>query len=265
MQQIDQHKISEILDGSSDLNQNSDLFDLLDKKFSQTAMSDAIVDTLALEKILNNADLQKRGIDFSALLQLAWYFGESNQIRELKFVDKGEGMISISLVSDEFDILETTLYLRENSVKLERMRVNKFRANKGIGSQTLIQMILYLQQQWFEKIFVMASRQWDLDQKYKSKGYSFFPKFWFLPLYSLDPRHEKRKMKILEKIQNTPEFCEVQSLDEFFTLKDENGEKVWLEYWKKIGIWLEMEFDLSKSSSSRQIFEEYLTTYLDND
>lgn len=71
MQQIDQHKISEILDGSSDLNQNSDLFDLLDKKFSQTAMSDAIVDTLALEKILNNADLQKRGIDFSALLQLA--------------------------------------------------------------------------------------------------------------------------------------------------------------------------------------------------
>lgn len=56
-------------------------------------------------------------------------------------------MISISLVSDEFDILETTLYLRENSVKLERMRVNKFRANKGIGSQTLIQMILYLQQQ----------------------------------------------------------------------------------------------------------------------
>lgn len=62
-------------------------------------------------------------------------------------MDKGEGMISISLVSDEFDILETTLYLRENSVKLERMRVNKFRANKGIGSQTLIQMILYLQQQ----------------------------------------------------------------------------------------------------------------------
>ncbi len=33
-------------------------------------------------------------------------------------------------------------------------------------------------------------------------------------------------MKILEKIQNTPEFCEVQSLDEFFTLKDENGKKI---------------------------------------
>ncbi len=71
MQQIAQHKISEILDGSLDLNQNSDLFDLLDKNFSQSAMSDAIVDTLVLEKILDNSDLQKRGIDFSALLKLA--------------------------------------------------------------------------------------------------------------------------------------------------------------------------------------------------
>lgn len=265
MQQIDHKKIGEMLDDSSDLIQNSDFFNLLDKRFSQTKLNNAITNVLEIEKILSNPDLQQRGIEFSDLLKLSGYFGEINQICDLKIINDEPWMYQIKIISDEFDRFERTIDFNSKTIRLKKIIVNQFKVNQKISKNYLINLIYFAQAKGFDKITLMASKMIDLSKKHVIKGYFFYPKFWFIPREAWTRDERRKHIKLLKKFQKLPEFYDVETLHELFLLEDAEERKLFLEYWKKMGDSLEMEFDLSKNSSSWKIFEEYLETYLDND
>jgi hypothetical protein len=164
-----------------------------------------------------------------------------------------EWIYKISIESFNFDEIVSHIELPHNSIKIDRLIANKFRANNWIGSKTVINMVYYAKKMWFEKIYTTAAKMSSLDKNYKSRWYHFFPKLWFLVVWE-----DINNTKIMKKIKKDPLFFEANNINELLMIKDEEWNRIWLDFWKKIWDSSLMEFDLQEWSKSMEILHSYL-------
>lgn len=206
-----------------------------------------------ISEILNCKEFIERQIWFSDFIGLIWFSGELKNISSIKIEENVDWIYIISLESWEFDELRVHIEFCNNQIKRDKLVVNKFRTGNGYWTKSVIQMIGFAKKKWFEKIYLTAAKIYSLDKRYKSKGYSFFPKLWFIYNW----RYENNYLKKLKKSSDI-RIRECKSLNELFVLKDEKWNNIWLDFWKQKWDSISLEFDLSDNSESIKRLNNFL-------
>lgn len=196
-----------------------------------------------LREILNLDFLQKQNIWIKKILDLCGFAREINSIYDLNILEVGKntGIIYVKIKSNDFDEMNTILDFANKEITLNKLVVNKIKISQGIWSERLTMLINTAKEKWFKKILLLWWKLRDLDTKYKSKWYSFYPNRWFLAT-----EKENRNPKWIKKIKKAKDWriAECDSINELFNLEDETWEKIWLKYWKKIGDSINLEMDI---------------------
>lgn len=233
--------------------EKKDLFWIMENR---TNIDDVCISEEQKEKInhlLKNKDLEKRWLNLWDILKLSWFFEDTWKITKLDIENNVEWIYKIFIESFNFDEIVVHIELENNCIKIDRFIANKFRANNWIGSKTITNMVYYAKNKWFEKIYTTAAKISSLDKKYKNKWYHFFPKLWFLIVWD-----DLKKPKIMKRIKQNPDFSEVNNINELLLMNDEDWNRIWLEFWKKIWNSALMEFDLQEWSESMNILKSYI-------
>lgn len=231
----------------------SDIFWVIDNKININNVCIWKEEKRKINKILENKDLKDRWIDLWNILKLAWFFEDESKITKFNIENNVEWIYKVSIESFNFDEIVSHIELAHNSIKIDRLIANKFIANSGIGSKTITNMIYHAKKMWFDKIYTTAAKISLLDKKYKNKWYHFFPKLWFLVVGD-----DLKNKKIMKKIKKNPIFVEANNINELLLMKDEDWNRIWLDFWKKVGDSSLMEFDLQEWSKSMEILHSYL-------
>ncbi len=234
-------------------NLKDNIFSTINKKYNLKDLWKWVWNKSEIQRIINNDDLKQRWLDFWDILRLSWYFGDIKKITKLNIEQNIEWIYKVIIESDEFDELETHIELCNNAIKIDWMKINKFVANSGIWTKYVVNLIYFAKEKWFKEVYTTAAKMVGLDKKYKNKWYFFFPKLWFLP-----SENDSKDKKIINKIKKNPDFYNVESVNELLLLEDEEGNRIWLDFWKEIWNSIYVEFDLSNDSKSMEILRKYL-------
>ena len=231
------------------------IFSVIKNDSGLDQLSEWVCDKEQISKIINKDDLKMRWLRFWDILKLSWYFWDLKDISALILENNVEWIYKISIESKEFEQLKVHIELCNNEIKIDMIKINQYMANNSIGTKYITNLIYFSKMFWFNKIYCTAikPKTKDLGKKYKNKWYFFFPKLWFLI-----SEWDNHNPKIMKKIRNNSRFSDVNSLNELLLTKDDDWNRIWLDFWKKIWESSLMEFDLKEWSESMKILEWYL-------